>query len=126
MVREDTLCILADELERQIEDIVIPEEDQKLSISITEETYDMFTPLRKLDPKQNGFTFEVLNDEKALISYLWGIFRSGDQVRIGCCQRLLSVHSPKHRFNKHEIVDQRRRTASNEAKGSDPKFRRNA
>ncbi|CAG2117342.1 unnamed protein product [Medioppia subpectinata] len=87
MVREDTLCILADELERQIDDIVIPDEDQNLTIynmSAADEPTDLYAPLRRLDDKELGFTCESLTDDKALISYLWGTFalevRFGDVV----------------------------------------------
>ena len=74
MVREDTLCVLADELERQVQNIIIPEEEEKLSIDTSDSLNDMFLHLRKLDAKQNGFTYEVLTEEKVLISYLWGTF----------------------------------------------------
>ncbi|XP_054154064.1 uncharacterized protein LOC128952660 isoform X2 [Oppia nitens] len=78
IVRQDTLCILTDQLEKQMEDIVIPAEDHNLIVitpdSTEKDCNDMFTPLKKLDAKELDFTYEVLNEDKAIISFLWATF----------------------------------------------------
>ena len=113
MVREDTLCLLADELERQLEDIVIPVEDKKLSVETSDDTGDMFGCLKTLDPKKNGFAYEVLSEEKALISYLWGTFaleiRFGDIVTETPLIRKITSINMKSLISAEEPLQMRQR-----------------
>ncbi len=70
IVKDDTLCLLSDQLERELNNIEIPKETPQKPINSSA----VFIPLANIDTKQNELTVEMLNDEKLLISYLWGTF----------------------------------------------------
>jgi hypothetical protein len=70
IVKDDTLCLLSDQLERDLNNIEIPKETPQKPINSSV----VLIPLANIDTKQNELTVETLNDEKLLISYLWGTF----------------------------------------------------
>jgi hypothetical protein len=70
ILKDDTLCFLSDQLERELNNIEIPKETPQKPMNSSA----VFIPLANIDTKQNELTVEMLNDEKLLISYLWGTF----------------------------------------------------